>query len=74
LKIRLLAERAGLASISSENNQFALRYPDNEIPDGLPDLGPVVRLGKTAIWFPYTNLPDWQDELMDLLKRLKVTG
>jgi len=51
LKIRLLAERAGLASISSENNQFALRYPDNEIPDGLPDLGPVVRLGKTASGF-----------------------
>jgi len=72
LKVRLLAERAGLVSISSENNQFVLRYPDNEIPDTLPDMGSMARVGKTAIWFPYTNQPDWQDALVLLLEKLKV--
>jgi transcription-repair coupling factor (superfamily II helicase) len=74
LKVKLMAEAAGLASISSENGQLALRYPDNEIPASLPDLGTKVRVGKTAIWFPYSSLPEWRQDLIDILVQLQTAG
>jgi transcription-repair coupling factor (superfamily II helicase) len=70
LKVKLLAERAGLASISSENGQLVLRYPENEIPGGLPDLGPNVRVGKTALWMPFPGLSAWRNVLLEVLQIL----
>jgi transcription-repair coupling factor (superfamily II helicase) len=70
LKIRLMAEQAGLASISVESNQVALRYPDDEAPVSLPDLGAQVRIGKTALWMAYSNTPDWAERLLETLARL----
>ena len=54
-KIKLFAERAGLASLTVENGQYALRFPEGEVPQDLPALGPQVRLGRTALWIP---IPD----------------
>ena len=71
LKIKLLAENAGLASISPENGQIVLRYPENQLPARLPDLGANVRVGKIALWVPYTRLEDWQQELFTILEKLQ---
>lgn len=74
LRVRLAAEEANLASISIENNQFVLRFFDDEIPDALPPLGPDVRAGKTALWMPAHLEDDWGPRLMELLERLKNLG
>jgi transcription-repair coupling factor (superfamily II helicase) len=76
LKIKLLAEKAGLASISCEGGQIILRYP--QLPEGetsrpLPNLGDDVRTGKNTFWMPFNETADWQDKLLDLLNRL-ITG
>ena len=70
LRVKLMAEWSGLASITSENGQFVLRYPEGELPDRLPYLGPLVRVGKTALWMPYKQLPAWQESLLNLLSTL----
>ncbi len=69
-RIRLMAEKVGLASISAEANQIALRYPEEMMPEKLPNLGPIARAGKVAIWIPYMNVPDWPDQLIEVLTRL----
>lgn len=70
LKIKLLAEKAGLASVGSENEQLVLRFPDGEVPAHLPSLGAGVRIGKTALWIPYPTLSDWRNFLVEILERL----
>ncbi len=76
LKIKLLAERAGLASITVESGQMALRFPDGALPENLPELGENVRLGKVALWLPYTirttaDVPDWIRILTETLHKLQ---
>ena len=70
LKIKLLADKAGLASISSENGQLVLRFTDSELPERLPELGQAVRQGKTALWMPLTTQPDWPARLYEVVERL----
>ena len=70
LKIKLLAEQAGLASINSENGQLVLRFPDGEVSERLPELGQAVRQGKTALWMPMNTLPDWPARLFEVVERL----
>ena len=70
LRVKLLAERAGLYSITSENNQLVFRYPENEIPENLQGLLPEIRVGKTALWMPIGQLTDWRDRLLAVLNRL----
>lgn len=70
LKIKLLAEKAGLSSITIESGQLALRFPDGSIPPGLAYLGPQVRTGKTALWMPYQKSQNWLEQLFDVLHRL----
>jgi transcription-repair coupling factor (superfamily II helicase) len=72
LKIKLLADQAGLASISAENGQFSLRFPSEEPPYQLPDLSLAVRVGKTALWIAYNSLPDWQATLEKVLGQLSA--
>jgi transcription-repair coupling factor (superfamily II helicase) len=69
LKFKLMAEKAGLASITVENGQFVLRFPEGEMPEILPDFGPQVRVGKTALWIPLSD--DWPEVLADTLNRLQ---
>jgi transcription-repair coupling factor (superfamily II helicase) len=70
LKVKLLAERAGLSALSSENDQLVLRFPEGELPWPLPDLGPAVRTGKTALWIPLSALEDWRSALLEILEKL----
>jgi transcription-repair coupling factor (superfamily II helicase) len=72
LKIKLMADQAGLASISAENGQFSLRFPNDELPSIPSDLEPAVRVGKTALWIAYHSLPDWRTTLVDVLEQLAV--
>jgi transcription-repair coupling factor (superfamily II helicase) len=72
LTLKLLAEKAGLASITTENGQIVMRYPDNQIPADLPDPGQLVRVGKTALWMPYEELEDWTGALLQILTYLKL--
>jgi transcription-repair coupling factor (superfamily II helicase) len=70
LKVKLLAEQAGLSSVTAEAGQLVLRFPAGEPPADLPDLGPNVRLGKVALWIPLAPLEDWPSELTSVLEKL----
>ncbi len=70
LKVKLLAEQAGLSSVTVEAGQLVLRFPAGEPPSNLPDLGPSVRLGKVALWIPLAPLEDWPAELESILEKL----
>jgi transcription-repair coupling factor (superfamily II helicase) len=73
LKVRVLAERKGVVSISVENKQLALRFParrPHEKARNFPDLGFGIRTSKNTVWM--ANLDgDWQDRLLAVLERLK---
>lgn len=71
LKVKLMAERAGLASISSENGQLVLRFPEGINPSQFTRLGPFVRVGKTALWMPHSGVPGWADHLLEVLEKLR---
>jgi transcription-repair coupling factor (superfamily II helicase) len=70
LKVKLLAEQAGLSSVTAEAGQLVLRFPAGEPPADLPDLGPNVRFGKVALWIPLAPLEDWPSELTSVLEKL----
>jgi transcription-repair coupling factor (superfamily II helicase) len=74
LKLKILAEKAGLASITAEGGQFALRYPEGLMPSPLPDPGPLVRVGKTALWMPFSQLDNWPARLVEAVQRLEGSG
>jgi transcription-repair coupling factor (superfamily II helicase) len=76
MKVKLMAEKASIISVSGEGGQMVLRFP--ALPEGvtqrsLPSLGPDVRLGKNALWM-HTSLPDWQNKLVEVLARLGGEG
>ena len=73
LKVRVLAESAGVISISEENRQLALRFPSkgpNEPPRRFPNLGMGVRTSKNTVWLSNPEGGAWRDRLDDVLKRL----
>ena len=69
-RVKIYAQNAGLTSVTAENGQFVLRYPDGEVPEGLPDVDPRVRMGKTALWMPFSDLPDWAGSLVAVLQSM----
>ncbi len=74
IKVKLLAERARLASVSAESGQLVLRYPP--LPEGisqrnLPPLGTLARAGKNAYWLPFDPEDDaWQETLLAVLEKI----
>jgi transcription-repair coupling factor (superfamily II helicase) len=73
LKVKQLAEKAGLISISGEAGQIILRYPplqDGEAARELPELNDQIRIGKNALWMPVTENNGWQDKLLAVLQKL----
>ena len=73
LKLKLLAEKSGLASVSSENGQVVLRYPP--LPEGapartIPEVIPEARTGKNAIWLPGPGHSGWRELLLNALLKL----
>ena len=71
LKVKLVAEKSGLASVTAESGQIVFRFPEGEMPASLPDLGPNVRAGKFALWMPYFALENWPDKLLEILEKLR---
>ncbi len=72
MRVKLRAERAGLASVSMERGQIVLRYPPP--PEGtalprLPDLAPDMRGGKNAYWCTFGKEADWRERLLAALER-----
>jgi transcription-repair coupling factor (superfamily II helicase) len=71
LRVKILAETAGLASVTVESEQLVLRFP--ALPDGintrnLPVLQIKSRAGKNSYWLPMHNeTNDWQDHLINAL-------
>jgi len=73
LEIRILAEQAGITSISAENNQISIRYPHlppGSSPRRFPSLGQGVRTGKNTIWFSMKDESEWQNQLRKILNKL----
>ena len=77
MRVKLLAERAGLASVSIESEQIVLRFPP--LPEGaatrnLPFIGAPVRTGKNAYWVPMNSEGDWKERLLDSLLAVIEVG
>ena len=73
MRVKLRAERAGLASVSWEGGQILLKYPapvlDGEVKR-MPDLGNGVRGGKGAYWVTFSKDEFWQSKILDVLLQL----
>jgi transcription-repair coupling factor (superfamily II helicase) len=74
LRVKLLAERAGLASLNVESGQLVMRYP--QLPEGfpqrnLPVISGSVRSGKNSYWMQL-NFEDasWQKDLLQVLNEV----
>ena len=71
LRVKLMAARAGLVSISVESDQIVLRFP--QLPNGinsrdLPPIGLQTRPGRNAYWMKFN--PDdesWRSNLLAVL-------
>jgi transcription-repair coupling factor (superfamily II helicase) len=73
-RVKILADRAKLASLTAENGQFVMRFPDPEMLQGMDDIQPYARVGKTALWMPYMELLDWRKQLLFVLNKLIEMG
>ncbi|NMC53866.1 MAG: transcription-repair coupling factor [Chloroflexi bacterium] len=70
MRVKLLGERIGLASVMVESGQIVMRYPP--LPKGvasrdLPAIPGGARAGKNAYWLPVDLDGDWQSRLMETL-------
>ena len=71
MRVKLRAEKAGLAAIGMETGQIVLRYPSatngNE-EKRLHDLAPDIRGGKGAYWCMFAKDGDWMERLLETLE------
>jgi transcription-repair coupling factor (superfamily II helicase) len=79
MRVKLLAEEAGLSSIAMEDDRIALRFPplpENQKKRDLPVLGMDARAGKNGYWILLKKGTDWREHLLqvlyELLRELKV--
>ncbi|HTP02902.1 MAG TPA: transcription-repair coupling factor [Anaerolineales bacterium] len=73
MRVKLRAERVGLASIGWETGQAVLRFPstpDTRDDRRLDDLGPDIRGGKGAYWCTFGKDTNWKQRLLDTLQLL----
>ena len=71
MSIKLLAERAGLVSVTAEGEQIIMRYPAPPAgiqPKVLAEIGLGVRTGKNAYWMPQINA--WREALPGILSAI----
>jgi len=71
MRVKLLADKAGISSVSVENGQVVMRLPnlgERFMNRQLGDLSPGIRGGKNAYWCNILNQPDWQDKLLKILE------
>jgi transcription-repair coupling factor (superfamily II helicase) len=74
LKVKVLSEPAGLASVTVESAQLVLRFPP--LPEGMPSrnlpaLGVRARSGKNSYWLPMDADEDtWKQNLIEALEEV----
>jgi transcription-repair coupling factor (superfamily II helicase) len=74
MRVKLRAEKAGLASVSWEAGQVALRFPapaEGSEAKRMPDLAPDVRGGKNVYWVNFTKNENWMPRLLEVLEMVK---
>ena len=74
MRVKLRAEKAGLASVGMESSgQILLKYAapaDGSEPMRLPDLPNGVRGGRSAYWVTVSKEESWKVKLLDVLGQL----
>jgi transcription-repair coupling factor (superfamily II helicase) len=77
MRVKLLAQRAAVEGVSSEDGQLVLRSRLWESEEGRAGLGPALdaraRLSKGKVWLPRAAEPEreiWRSQLIDTLTRL----
>lgn len=73
MRVKLRAEKVGLASVNWEAGQILLKYPvtNNGLEEKrLADLGNGVRGGKSAYWVTLSKDEVWTVKLLDVLAQL----
>ena len=71
IRLRTLAEKAGVSSISVEGGQVSIRFP--AFPEGAParkypQMPIKVNTGKNAIWYRYKETENWKSILKGCLE------
>lgn len=73
MRVKLRAEKVGLASVNWESGQILLKYPvtNNGVEEKrLSDLGNGIRGGKSAYWITLSKDEVWTVKLLDVLAQL----
>jgi len=73
MRVKLRAEKLGLASVGWESGQILLKYPqpaDGSEAKRMPDLQNGVRGGKGQYWITLNKEEIWTAKLLDVLTRL----
>jgi transcription-repair coupling factor (superfamily II helicase) len=74
IKVKILAEKAGLASIGMETDQIVFRYSpqaDKLVLKEIHFMGNTVRSGKNSYWFAFRKYEDdWKDMIIQILLEL----
>lgn len=70
MRVKLMADQAGISSVSVENNQIVLRLPslgERFANRQMSDLAANIRGGKNAYWCNILKSGNWQQELLSIL-------
>ncbi|MFN3492181.1 MAG: TRCF domain-containing protein, partial [Anaerolineales bacterium] len=73
MRVKLRAEKVGLASVNWESGQILLKYPatsNGSEEKRLPDLANGIRGGKSAYWVTITKDEVWTVKLLEVLAHL----
>lgn len=73
MRVKLRAEKLGLASVGWESGQILLKYPqpaDGSEAKRMPDLPNGVRGGKGQYWVTLTKEEIWTAKLLDILSQI----
>lgn len=74
IKVKILAEKAGLSSVGQENDQIVFRFPAKADKSTLKELyfsGNYVRSGKNSYWFAFRKYDgDWKEMVIQLLNEI----
>jgi len=77
LRVKVMAETAGLHSISREGGRLALRFPqpglDKSVERQFPILGKNVRSSKNTLWIFYDSEDEWKQSLVETLSALNAS-
>lgn len=74
LKVKLLAETAGVVSVFSEGNQIVMKYPtlpEDAPPRVVPYAAPDMRVSKNAVRLLRSPDGEWRLRLLEVLEAIK---